>query len=75
MTKDQREDFWNKEGAILKMGDSNNDWNYDFRLMFSIGDQQTMMYPAEFDRIGTLSIDWWKWGMNPKEPEKMVQMA
>jgi hypothetical protein len=34
-----------------------------------------MMYPAEFDRIGTLSIDWWKWGMNPKEPEKMVQMA
>jgi hypothetical protein len=38
ITKDQREAYWQKEGAKIVMGDSNNDWDYDFRLMFSIGD-------------------------------------
>lgn len=57
----------------MTIGDNNNDWDYSYRLMFSIGHQTKMMYPPNFDRIGELNFYWWKWGMNPAEPEKMVQ--
>jgi hypothetical protein len=40
--------------------------------MFSIGNQKLAAYPPDFDRIGDLKISFWKWGMNPAEPEKMV---
>ena len=74
ITRDFQEDAWNKDGITLKVGDPNNDWNYAFRLIFSIGDQMAKSYPEDMDRIGDVQISWWKWGMNPREPEKGVQM-
>jgi hypothetical protein len=49
ITRDFKEDFWNKENMNLVVGDSNNDWNYAFRLIFSIGDQQAKTYPEDMD--------------------------